>query len=51
MRECTKAVLKELADMSESNLADHIAMADKAMVDRAVGPVKRVHERYWKFFK
>jgi acetoin utilization deacetylase AcuC-like enzyme len=48
MRDCTKAVLKELACISETNVTDLVNRADRSMVDRAIAPVKSVHERFWK---
>jgi acetoin utilization deacetylase AcuC-like enzyme len=48
MRDSTKAVLRELADLSKTTVADLLAQADRGMVDRAVGPVKEIHRKYWK---
>ena len=48
MRDSTKAVLMELADMSRTSVADLLARADRGMVDHAVNPVKAIHRKYWK---
>lgn len=48
LRDSIKAVLKELADISRTDMTALLSRADRGMVDSAVEPVKAVHRKYWK---
>ena len=48
LRDSVKEVLKELAGLSQANIKDLLAKADKEMVDYVVKPVIEVQHRYWK---
>lgn len=51
LRDSVKAVLKELAGMSRTNVSDLLSRANRNMVDSAVRPVKEIHRKYWKVFE
>lgn len=48
LRDSVKEVLKELAGLSHTSIADLLERVDERFVDRAVRPVRDVHHRYWK---
>ena len=48
LRDSTKAVLKELAGISVTDVKDLLLKADRRLVDRAIRPVKEAHKRFWK---
>ncbi len=48
LRDSVKAVLKEMAGLSETNTTDLLAKADQQMLDNVVKRVKEVHHPYWK---
>ena len=48
LRSSVKAVLKELAGLSETDMGAIISKADQEMLDKAVKRVFRVHGRFWK---
>jgi acetoin utilization deacetylase AcuC-like enzyme len=50
-RDSVKAVLKELADMTETAIPDLLAKANETMVDRALKPVIETHQQYWDSIK
>jgi acetoin utilization deacetylase AcuC-like enzyme len=50
-RDSVKAVLKELAGMTETAVHDLPAKANETIVDRALKPVKEVHQKYWNSIK
>ena len=48
LRDSARDVLRELADISRTDLARIMERASKRAVAEMVGGVKRVHEQYWK---
>jgi acetoin utilization deacetylase AcuC-like enzyme len=48
LRSSVKAVLKELAGLSETDMGPILSKADQEMLDKAVKRVFRVHGRFWK---
>ena len=50
-KDSVKAVLKDLAGMTETSITDLLAKANETMVDRALKPVIKVHRQYWKSIK
>ncbi|RLC30723.1 MAG: histone deacetylase [Deltaproteobacteria bacterium] len=51
LRESVKAILKEMADLTETDCHTMASQADAAMLDRAVSPVISAHARYWTALK
>jgi acetoin utilization deacetylase AcuC-like enzyme len=47
-RDSVKAVLNELAGVTETDTDDLRARADSAMVNYALKPVREIHNQYWK---
>jgi acetoin utilization deacetylase AcuC-like enzyme len=43
-----KAVLKELSGKVKTDPNDLLARADRTLVDYAINPVQKIHNRYWK---
>jgi len=48
LRDSVKAVLKELAGLKETRIADLLARADQQALDHVIKQVKKVQGRYWK---
>ena len=48
LRSSVKAVLKELAGFTETDISAIVSKADQEMLDNAVKEVFRVHGRFWK---
>jgi len=48
LRRSVKAVLKELAGLSETDMGAILSKADQEMLDKVVKRVFRVHGRFWK---
>jgi len=48
LRDSVKEVLKEMAGISNTNISDILAKADKDMLNFVVERVKEVHRPYWK---
>ena len=48
LRDSAKAVLRELAGLSETSITDLLADADQKALERVTESVIKVHQRYWK---
>jgi len=48
LRESVKAVLKELAGLSDTDHEQIASRADQGALNQAVNPVIRIHSQYWK---
>jgi len=48
LRDSVKAVLNELAGLSETSTTDLMAGADRQMLDYVIENVRKVHKQYWK---
>jgi len=48
LRDSVKAVLRELAGLTETRITDLLARADQQALDRVIRQVKKIQGRYWK---